>query len=263
MEYKYIQPGAKIGANVTIDQFCYIAENVEIGEGTWIGPHVTILDYVKIGRNCKIFPGAILGGDPQDYKFAGEITFVEIGDNTIIREYATVNRGTAEGRGKTVVGDNCMLMSYSHVAHDCIVGNSAVLVSFAALGGYVEVGDFANIGGHTGVHQFSKIGAYSMTAAASIVFKDIPPYSLVGGRPLAFYNLNLVGLRRSGFTREQIDRISEMYRTIYKGGLNISDACKKIEEEFEESIEKRTILDFIKSSKRGVVKRVSSSKSDE
>lgn len=263
MEFKHIHPGAKIGANVTIDQFSYIAENVEIGEGTRIGPHVTILDYVKIGKNCKVFPGAILGGEPQDYKFGGEITYVEIGDNTIIREYATVNRGTGEGRGKTVVGNDCMLMSYSHVAHDCIIGNNVVIVSYVGLGGYVEVGDFANIGGNSGVHQFSKIGAYAMIGAASIVFKDVPPYSLVGSRPLAYYNLNLVGLRRNGFSREKIDLISEIYRLIYKSGMNISDACKKVEEEFEESVEKRTILDFIKYSKRGVVKRISSSRSDE
>lgn len=263
MEYIYVHPGAKIGADVKIDQFSYIAENVEIGEGTWIGPHVTILDYVKIGKNCKISSGAVLGGEPQDFKFAGEVTYVEIGDNTTIREFVTVNRGIVEGRGKTVVGDNCMLMSYSHIAHDCIVGNNAILVSFVALGGFTEVGEYANIGGHTGVHQFSKIGAYSMIGGASIIFKDIPPYSLVGNRPSAFFNLNLVGLRRNGFTREQIDRISEIYRVIYRSGLNISDACKKVEEEFEESPEKRTILDFIKSSKRGIVKRVSSSHSDE
>jgi UDP-N-acetylglucosamine acyltransferase len=154
-------------------------------------------------------------------------------------------------------------MSYSHIAHDCIVGNNSVIVRYVALGGFTEIGDFANIGGQTGIHQFSKIGAYTMIAAASIVFKDIPPYTLVGGRPLSYFNLNLVGLRRNGFTREQIDRISDIYRIIYKSGLNISDACKKIEEEFEESMEKRTILDFIKSSKRGVVKRVSNTRSDE
>lgn len=263
MEFKDIHPGATIGTGVEIGQFSYIAENVEIGDGSWIGPHVTILDYVKIGKNCKVFPGAIIGGDPQDYKFKGEITYVEIGDNTIVREYVTINRGTGDGRGKTVVGNDCMLMSYSHIAHDCIVGNNAVIVSYVALGGFTEIGDYANIGGQTGIHQFSKIGSYSMIAGASIVFKDIPPYTLVGGKPLSYYNLNLVGLRRNGFTREQIDRISDIYRIIYKSGLNISDACKNIEDDFEESLEKRTILDFIKSSKRGVVKRVSNTRSDE
>ncbi|MFA6335209.1 MAG: acyl-ACP--UDP-N-acetylglucosamine O-acyltransferase [Bacteroidales bacterium] len=262
MEFKCIHPGAKIGEGVKIDQFSYIAENVEIGEGTLIGPHVTILDYVKIGRNCKIHPGAIIGGEPQDYKFGGEITYVEIGDNTIIREYVTVNRGTKEGRGKTVVGENCMLMAYTHIAHDCIVGNNTIIVSYAGLSGYTEVGEFANIGGHVAIHQFSKIGAYTMVGGGSVLNKDIPPYSMVAGRPITFYNLNLVGLRRNGFTKEQIDRISAIYRIIYRGGLNTSDACKKIEEEFEETTEKRVILNFIKSSKRGIVKRISGSRSD-
>lgn len=263
MELTHIHPNAKIGKDVKIDQFSYIAENVEIGEGTSIGPHVTILDYVKIGRNCKISAGAILGGEPQDYKFGGETTYVEIGDNTIIREFATVHRGTKEGRGKTVVGNNCMIMAYAHVAHDCIIGDNAIIVSYVALGGFVEIGEYANIGGHTAVHQFSKIGAYSMIGGCTLVVKDIPPYALVGNRPTTFHNLNLVGLRRNGFSREQIERISEMYRIIYRSGLNMSDACRRIEEEFEESLEKRTILDFIKSSKRGVLKRISSSHSDE
>ncbi len=263
MDNIHVHPGAIIGKGVTIEQFSNIAENVEIGEGTWIGPHVIIMDYVKIGANCKIFPGAIIGGTPQDYKFGDEITYVEIGDNTVIREYVTINRGTAAGRGKTVVGDNCMIMAYTHIAHDCIVGNNAIIVSYVGLSGYTEVGEYANIGGFTAVHQFCRIGAYSMVSGGSMVPKDVPPYSLVGHRPIAFFNLNLIGLRRKGFTADQIDRISEVYRVIYRSGLNLTDACKKIEEEIEDSQEKRVIMDFIKSSKRGIIKRVNSSKSDD
>ncbi len=260
MEQKFVHPNAKIGSNVTIEHFSYVAENVEIGDGTWIGPNVTILDYVKIGKNCKIFPGAVIGAIPQDLKFAGEISYVEIGDNTMIRECATVNRGTAaSGKAKTVIGKNCMVMSYAHVAHDCKVGNNVILVSYVGLAGETDVDDWAIIGGHSAAHQFSKIGTHAMLSGGSLVGKDVPPYILAGHRPLAYAGINIVGLRRRGFTVEQIDQIKEMYRIIYQSGLNISDACDKIEAEFPESVEKREILGFIRSSKRGIVKGVTDS----
>ncbi len=260
MEQKFVHPNAKIGSNVTVEHFSYIAENVEIGEGTWIGPNVTIFDYVKIGKNCKIFPGAVIGAIPQDLKFAGEVSYVEIGDNTMIRECATVNRGTAaSGKGTTYIGKNCMVMSYVHVAHDCKVGNNVILVSYVALAGETEVDDWAIIGGHSAAHQFSKIGAHAMLSGGSLVGKDVPPYVLVGHRPLAYAGINIVGLRRRGFSAEQIDSIKDMYRIIYQSGLNISDACDKIENDFAECVEKRTIIDFIKSSKRGIVKGVTDS----
>lgn len=256
MNHSYIHPNAKIGTTATIEPFCYIAENVEIGEGTWIGPHVTILDYVKIGKNCKIFPGAVIGAIPQDLKFAGEISRVEIGDNTTIRECATVNRGTAfSGKALTKIGNNCMIMSYVHVAHDCRIGDNVILVSYVGLAGETNVDDYAIIGGHSAAHQFSNIGAHAMVSGVSSIFKDVPPYVLAGHRPLAFYNLNIVGLRRRGFTNEQIQQISDIYRVIYKSGLNVSDACDKVEAEFEETNEKRAIVDFIRSSKRGIIKR--------
>ena len=252
----YIHPNAKIGTGVTVDPFSYIAEYVEIGEGTWIGPHVTILDYVKIGKNCKIFPGAVIGAIPQDLKFAGEITYVEIGDNTTIRECATVNRGTSfSGKGVTRIGENCMVMSYVHVAHDCRIGNNVILVSYVALAGETNVDDYAIIGGHSAAHQFTNIGAHAMISGVSSIYKDVPPYVLAGHRPLAYFNLNIVGLRRRGFSNEQIQQISDIYRVIYRSGLNTSDACAKVEAEFEETPEKRIILDFIKSSKRGIIKR--------
>lgn len=256
MNHSYIHPNAKIGTTATIEPFCYIAENVEIGEGTWIGPHVTILDYVKIGKNCKVFPGAVIGAIPQDLKFAGEISRVEIGDNTTIRECATVNRGTAfSGKALTKIGNNCMIMSYVHVAHDCRIGDNVILVSYVGLAGETNVDDYAIIGGHSAAHQFSTIGAHAMVSGVSSIFKDVPPYVLAGHRPLAFYNLNIVGLRRRGFTNEQIQQISDIYRVIYKSGLNVSDACDKVDAEFEETKEKRAIVDFIRSSKRGIIKR--------
>ncbi len=255
MDNTFVHPNAKLEANVTVDRFSYIAEHVEIGEGTWIGPNVTIFDYVKIGKNCKIFPGAVIGAIPQDLKFAGEISYVEIGDNTVIRECATINRGTAaSGKAKTVVGNNCMIMSYAHVAHDCKISNNVILVSYVGLAGETDVDEFAIIGGHSAAHQFSKIGAHAMLSGGSMIGKDIPPYALAGHRPLAYAGINIVGLRRRGFSNEQIDQIRDIYRVIYQSGLNISDACAKIEAEFEETKEKRTILDFIKSSKRGIVK---------
>jgi len=262
MTGSYIHPDAKLGNGVTVGNFSSIAANVEIGEGTTIGNNVVIHEYVKIGRNCRIASGAILGCEPQDVGYNGEKTWLEIGDNNSIFEFVTMARGTVKGRGKTVVGNDCMIMAYAHIAHDCIVGNNVVLVSFVALAGFVEVGDFANIGGQTGVHQFSRIGAYSMIAAAATVVKDVPPYVLVGRAPVAFYNLNLVGLRRNGFSREQIDNIAAVYGVIYKSGYNTSDACAKAEQELPDSPERNNILDFIRSSKRGIIKSASKSAND-
>ena len=255
MENSVVHPNAKIGANVNIGPFCYIAENVEIGDGCVIGPNVTIYDYVKIGKNCRIFPGAVIGAIPQDLKFAGEVSYVEIGDNVTIRECATINRGTAaSGKSKTIVGNNTLIMSYAHVAHDCVVGNNCILVSYVGLAGETEVDDFAIIGGSSVAHQFSKIGAHAMVAGGSLIGKDVPPYALAGRNPLSYGGINIVGLRRRGFTAEQIETIKNIYRVIYQSKLNVSDACKKIEQEFPESKEKRVILDFIESSKRGIIR---------
>lgn len=255
MENSIVHPKAKIAAGVKIEPFCYIAEHVEIGEGSWIGPNVTIYDYVKIGKNCRIFPGAVIGAVPQDLKFNNEVTYVEIGDNVTIRECATVNRGTAaSGKGKTVIGNNTLVMSYVHVAHDCVVGNNCILVSYVGLAGETDVDDFAIIGGHSAAHQFSKVGTHAMLSGGSLIGKDVPPYTLAGKRPLSYAGINIVGLRRRGFTVEQIDRIRDIYRMIYQSGLNVSEACKKVETEFPESVEKRTILDFIAASKRGIIK---------
>ena len=189
-------------------------------------------------------------------KFHGEITYVEIGDNVTIRECATINRGTeASGKGITKIGNNTLVMSYVHVAHDCVVGNNCILVSFVGLAGETDVDDYAIIGGSSAAHQFSKIGKHAMLSGGSMVGKDVPPYALAGKRPLSYVGINIVGLRRRGFSVEQIERIRDIYRVIYDSDLNVSDACRKVEAEFEESEEKRTILDFIASSKRGIIKR--------
>lgn len=255
MENTFVHPNAKIGKNVTISPFCWIAENVEIGDGTWIAPFVTINDYVKIGKNCKIFNGAVIGAIPQDLKFKGEVSYVEIGDNVMIREYCTVSRGTAaSGKFKTTIGDNTFLMAYVHVAHDCRIGKHVILVSYTGLAGETDVDDWAIIGGASAVHQFTRIGIHAMLSGGSMVGKDIPPYSMAGKRPISFCGINIVGLKRRGFTMEQIERIRDIYRIIYQSGMNVSAACKKAEETLPESEEKRTILDFIKASQRGVVK---------
>lgn len=255
MEHSIVHPNAKIGKDVKIHPFCYIAENVKIGDGCEIGPNAVIYDYVRMGKNCKVFPGAVVGGIPQDLKFSDEVSYVEIGDNVTIRECATINRGTAaSGKGKTVIGNNTLVMSYAHVAHDCEVGNNCILVSYVGIAGETVVDDWAIIGGSSVAHQFSNVGTHAMVAGGSRIGKDVPPYALAGKYPLSYCGINIVGLRRRGFTIDQIERIKEIYKTIYHSGLNISDACKKVEAEFEESVEKRTILDFIKRSKRGIIK---------
>ena len=255
MQNSCIHPNAKIGKDVKIGPFCYIAENVEIGDGCEIGPNAIIYDYVKMGKNCKVFPGAVVGAIPQDLKFSNEVTWGEIGDNVTIRECATINRGTAaSGKYKTVIGNNTLIMSYAHVAHDCEVGSNCILVSYVGIAGETVVDDWAIIGGASAAHQFSNIGTHAMVGGGSRISKDVPPYVLASKLPLSFCGINIVGLRRRGFTVEQIDRIKEIYKVIYQSGLNVSAACKKIEEEFEESVEKRTILDFINRSKRGIIR---------
>ena len=255
MENANVHPNAKIGNNVVISPFCTIAEHVEIGDNCWIGPCAAINDYVKIGNNCKIFNGAVIGGLPQDLKFQGEESWVEIGNNVTIREYCTVSRGTAaSGKNKTVIGDDTFLMAYVHVAHDCRIGSHCILVSYVGLAGETDVDDWAIIGGSSAVHQFTHIGTHAMISGGSFLSKDVPPYSIVGDRPVTFSGINVVGLRRRGFTMEQIDRMRDVYRIIYMNGLNVSDACRAAESELPESPEKRTILDFIENSKRGIVR---------
>ena len=255
-----VHPDAKLGDNVEVGPYAYIAANVEIGDGCKILPHATMFDYVKMGKNCTVFPGAVIGAIPQDLKFDGEVTYVEIGDNVNIRECATINRGTkASGKGVTKIGSNTLLMSYTHVAHDCTVGEHCILVSYVGIAGETDVDDWAILGGGTMAHQFSKIGKHAMVGGGSKINKDIPPFILCGRDPITFAGINIVGLRRRGFTSDQIRNIKDIYDIIYSSGMNVSDACARVEIGFPQSEERDTILNFIRNSKRGIVRSNSGS----
>lgn len=249
----YVHPEAKVADNVVIEPFVSIDKDVIIGEGTRIGSSVTIMPGVRIGKNCRIFPGAVIGAEPQDLKFRGEYSIVEIGDNTTIREYVTINRGTA-AKGKTIVGSNCLLMAYVHVAHDCVVGNNVILVNSTQLAGEVIIDDFAILGGMAAVHQFVHIGSHVMVSGGSLVRKDIPPFIKAGREPLSYVGINSIGLRRRNFTNEKIREVQEIYRYIYQKGLNISQAVEIIEAEMPASTERDEVLLFIKDSKRGIIR---------
>lgn len=249
----YIHPEAKIAHNVVIEPFSTIYKNVEIGEGTWIGPNVTIMEGARIGKNCKIFPGAVISSVPQDLKFAGEETTAVIGDNTVIRECVTVSRGTID-KMRTVIGSNCLIMSYAHIAHDCIVGNNCIVVNAVQMAGHVEMGDFAIIGGSSAVHQFVKIGAHAMISGGSLVRKDVPPYVKAAREPLTYAGINSIGLRRRGFTSEQINEVQQLYRILFMSGNNTTEALDKIELEMAPSPERDEIVNFVRNSGRGIIK---------
>jgi UDP-N-acetylglucosamine acyltransferase len=249
----FVHPEAKISKDVIIEPFAYIAGNVSIDEGTWIGPNATILDGARIGKNCKVFPSAVVSGIPQDLKFRGEETTAEIGDNTTVRECATINRGTA-AVGRTIVGKNCLLMAYSHIGHDCLIGNNAIIGNSSSLAGEVQLGDWAILSGGTLVHQFAHIGGHVMIGGGSKVRIDVPPYIKADRDPLSFMGLNSVGLTRRGFEKEKIDEIHEIYRTIYQKGMNISQALDLLEKEFKSSVERDYILEFIRKSERGIIR---------
>jgi UDP-N-acetylglucosamine acyltransferase len=249
----YIHPEAKIGENVTVEPFAYIAANVTIGDGTWVGPNATILDGARIGKNCRIFPSSVVSGIPQDLKFRGEDTTAELGDNTTVREGVTVNRGTA-AVGKTVVGNNCLLMAYSHVGHDCNIGNSCILGNTSAMAGEVKVDDWAILSGGTMVHQFTHIGAHVILGGGSKVRTDVPPFIKADRDPLCFMGLNTVGLTRRGFEKERIDEIHNIYRAIYQSKMNTTKALEYVENEFKPSEDRDYILDFIRKSERGIIR---------
>ncbi|MDH6341770.1 UDP-N-acetylglucosamine acyltransferase [Parabacteroides sp. PFB2-12] len=248
-----VHPEAKIGENVTIDPFAVIEKDVVIGDNCRIYPHATILDGSRIGSHCSIFPGAVIGGIPQDLKFVGEKTTVEIGDHTTIRECVTINRGT-KAKEKTVVGSHCLIMAYSHIAHDCILKDHIIIGNATQLAGEVEVDDYAIISGGTLVHQFTRISSHVMIQGGSRVGKDIPPYTLIGRDPIVYCGINIVGLRRRGFTNDQVFLIQDIYRTLYTRGLNNTQAIHSIETEYEPGVERDLILNFIKSSERGIVR---------
>ena len=249
----YIHPDAKIHPSVVIDPFVTIDRNVEIGEGTRIASNVTILEGVRIGKNCNIFPGAVIGAIPQDLKFKGEDTLAIIGDNTTLRECVTVNRGTA-AKGKTVVGNNCLIMAYSHIAHDCVVGDNVIISNATQVAGEVQIDNFAVIGGGTLIHQFCHIGPHVMIQGGALVNKDIPPYVKAGREPIAYAGINSIGLRRRSFTNEQIRDIQEIYRYLYLSGYNNSDAVERIEAELPATKERDEIIMFVRNSQRGIIK---------
>lgn len=249
----YVHPAAKIASNVVIDPFVTIDQNVEIGEGTRIGSNVTILEGARIGKNCTIFPGAVISAIPQDLKFNGEETLAIIGDNTTLRECVTVNRGTA-AKGKTIVGNNCLIMAYSHIAHDVIVGDNVIMSNATQVAGEVIIDNYAVIGGGALIHQFSHIGAHVMVQGGALINKDIPPYVKAARIPISYAGVNSIGLRRRNFSNEKICEIQEIYRYLYLSGLNNSDAIERIEAELPASKERDEIILFVRNSKRGIIR---------
>jgi len=249
----HIDEKAIIGENVTVDPFTVIHGNVEIGEGSWIGSNVTIFPGAKIGKNCKIFPGAVICAVPQDLKFQGEESTVEIGDNTTIRECVTISRGTMDKR-TTKVGSNCLIMAYVHIAHDCIVGNNVIIANSVQVAGHVYIDDWAIVGGSSAVHQFVKIGMHSMISGGSLVRKDVPPFTKAAREPLSYAGVNSLGLRRRGFSNETISHIQEVYRYLFLNSLNNSRALEEIEINLPATKERDEIVNFIRSSERGVMK---------
>ena len=252
--HTYIHPNAKLATNVKIDPFSVIHPNVEIGEGTWIGSNVTIMEGARIGKNCRIFPGAVIAAIPQDLKFEGEQTTVEIGDNTTIREFVTVNRGSKD-RWTTKVGHNCLIMAYSHIAHDCIVGNNCIMSNSTQMAGHVTMGDNSILAGMCAIHQFVQIGQHAFISGGSLVSKDVPPYIKAGRTPLSYAGVNSVGLKRKGFSNDRINQILDIYRIIYNKSMNTSQALNFIEEELPATDERDEIVTFIRESGRGIIKR--------
>ncbi|WP_235296847.1 acyl-ACP--UDP-N-acetylglucosamine O-acyltransferase [Portibacter marinus] len=249
----YIHPKAKVGNNVQIEQFVTVQDNVEIGDGSWIGPNVTLFSGTRIGKNCRVFPGAVIGAIPQDLKFDGEDSIVEIGDNVTIREFCTLNRGT-KANYKTKISDNCLLMAYVHVAHDCVIGHNCILANGVNLAGHIEIGDYAIISALSAAHQFVKIGKHSMITGGSLIRKDVPPFVKAAREPLSYAGVNSIGLRRRGFSSERINNIMEIYRILYVKGHAISKAVNLIEQEIPNSEDKEYILNFVNKAERGLMR---------
>ena len=250
----FVHPDAQLASNVVVDPFVTIDKNVKIGAGTHICSNVTIFENVTIGENCTVFPGAVIGAIPQDLKFKGEKTEVIIGDNCNIRECVTIHRGTAS-KDKTVIGNNCLIMAYCHVAHDCVLGNNIIMSNAVQLAGECHIDDFAVLGGGSLVHQFTHIGRHVMLQGGSRVNKDLPPYIMAGRDPISYAGTNSIGLRRRGFTNEQINNIQDIYRLLFNSGLNTTDALERIMTELPASAERDEITLFIRDSSRGILKR--------
>lgn len=248
-----IEDNVTIGENVSIGPYSWIRENVSIGNGSTVGSHVVLSPGSRIGNDCQILHHAVLGEIPQDLKFGGEETTIEIGDRTVIREFVTINRGT-QAHWKTVVGTDCLIMAYVHLAHDCIVGNNVVIANACNIAGHVEIQDWVILGGMVGIHQFTKIGQHSLIGGHYRVTKDVPPFIIAAGEPLRFEGLNIIGLRRRGFKSETVKCLKKAYQFIYSSQYNVSDAVKKIREELENTPELTELLEFINNSERGIIR---------
>ena len=247
-----VSPNADLGDGVSIGPFSIVEDNVVIGEGTQVASNVLIASGARIGKGCRVHHSAVVSSIPQDLKFAGEDTTLEVGDGTVVREFATLNRGTKD-QWKTTIGSNCLLMAYTHVAHDCFIGNSVILANAVNMGGHVTIDDYAIVGGMVPIHQFVQIGCHAMIGGGFRVVKDVPPYVLAGQNPLSFEGLNIVGLKRRGFSPEAISSIESAYHYIYNSKLNVSQAIDKIQKEMVLTDEVRRIIEFTKGSKRGIV----------
>lgn len=249
-----VDPGAKIGNKVSIGAYSIIGPQVEIGDNTWIGPHAVVTGRTRIGRDNRIFQFVSLGEMPQDKKYAGEETRLEIGDRNVIREFCTFNVGTIQDVGVTRLGNDNWIMAYVHIAHDCQVGNHTTFANNATLGGHVHIGDWATLGGFTGVHQFCHIGAHVMTAVSSVVLLDVPPYLMAAGNSAQPYGINVEGLKRRGFTADSIMALKRAYRTLYKSGLMLEEAKAKLVEDAKTARDVQLLVDFLDSSKRGIIR---------
>lgn len=248
-----IHPNAQVGEGTVVEPFATIGDNVVIGKNCWIAPNAVIMAGTRMGDNCKVFPGAVVGAIPQDLKFKGEETTVEIGSNTTIRECVTINRGTAD-RWKTSIGENCLIMAYVHVAHDCAIGNNVILTNNVTLAGHIVIEDYAILEGLVAVQQFVRIGAHAFITGGSLVRKNVPPFVKAAREPLAFAGINAIGLKRRGFSDEVIGNIESMYKKIYVLNQNISKGLDQIDGEISNSKEKDMILAFIRSSEKGVIR---------
>ncbi|HND89690.1 MAG TPA: acyl-ACP--UDP-N-acetylglucosamine O-acyltransferase [Saprospiraceae bacterium] len=253
-----IHPSAKIGKNVTIGPFTVIEEDVVIGDDCWIGPNVNIFNGTRIGHHCRIFPGAVISAIPQDLKYMGEKTTLEIGNHVTIRECCTLNRGTINEKvgadGRTSIGDHCLLMAYVHIAHDCHVGARCVLANNVTLAGHIDVGCHATLGGMVAVHQFVRIGDHAMVGGGSLVRKDVPPFVTAAREPLSYAGINTTGLSRRGFSREDMHLIEDVYRYLFVKGYSISKALAVIEQELPPSVYRDQIMEFVRGAKRGLMK---------
>ncbi|MNK83875.1 Acyl-[acyl-carrier-protein]--UDP-N-acetylglucosamine O-acyltransferase [compost metagenome] len=253
MKNTFIDNKAVLGNNIQIGNSVTIEQDVVIGDNTQIGNNVTILSGSRIGKNCQIHSNAVLGGIPQDLKYNGEYTLLEIGDNNIIREFVTINKGTVS-KGKTCIGDSNLIMSNAHIGHDCVIGNNCIIGFSVGMAGEVVVEDWVNISGLTAIHQFSVIGEHAMISGLSRIVKDVPPYVIAAHEPLRFAGINTVGLKRKGFDSLKIDELRLIYRVLFQEKRNTKFALEIINEEFEKTVERDKILNFVRQSKRGIIK---------